>query len=124
MVKDIDTLYTGRRVIEAVEESLIDALYQPPFEVPAEQFAEYKTFRPNEFFIVRCGKKSALATYEPVSRLMKRVDKVPSYGITPRNSDRITSYNVCYTKLLRSRRGASLRSPDPAPGDDIQHEQP
>ncbi|MBE0645050.1 MAG: PhoH family protein [Bacteroidetes bacterium] len=94
MVKDIDTLYTGRRVLEDVEESLIDALYQPPFEVAAELFAEHKTFRPNEFFIVRCGKKSALATYEPISQLMKRVDKFPSYGITPRNSEQTFALNA------------------------------
>ncbi|MFA6233802.1 MAG: PhoH family protein [Bacteroidota bacterium] len=87
MVKDIDTLYTGRRVLEDVDESLIDALYQVPFEITATRFADFKTFRPNEFFIVRCGKKSALATYDANSGLMKRVDKVPSYGITPRNSE-------------------------------------
>ncbi|MFZ1730629.1 MAG: PhoH family protein [Bacteroidota bacterium] len=87
MVKDIDTLYTGRRVLEDVDEALIDALYQPPFEVEAELFDDFKTFRPNEYFIVRCGKKSALGAYDAVSGLMRRVDKNPAYGITPRNSE-------------------------------------
>ncbi|MBR9974925.1 MAG: PhoH family protein [Bacteroidetes bacterium] len=87
MVKDLDTLYEGRRVIEDVEDSLIDALYQPPYEIAAERFPLSDSYQPNEFFILRCGKKSALGTYDAMSGLMKRVDKMPSYGITPRNSE-------------------------------------
>jgi PhoH-like ATPase len=87
MVKDLDTLYTGRRTLESIDETLIDALYQLPFELPAERFDEADTFRPNEFFIVRCGKKSALATFDAQTEMVRRVDKVPAYGISPRNSE-------------------------------------
>ncbi|MBN1447043.1 MAG: PhoH family protein [Bacteroidetes bacterium] len=87
MVKDLDTLYTGRRVLEDVDETLIDALYQPPFEVPVESFPVYDTFHPNEFFIVRYGRKSALAVFDARANTMKRIDKFQSYGITPRNSE-------------------------------------
>ncbi|MBR9976760.1 MAG: PhoH family protein [Bacteroidetes bacterium] len=87
MVKDIDTLYTGRQVLENVDEELIDTLYQPPFEVDATHFPASSSFRPNEFFILRFGKKSALACFDATTGLMKRVDKMASYGITPRNSE-------------------------------------
>ncbi|MCB2204390.1 PhoH family protein [bacterium] len=87
MVKDLDTLYTGRRVLEVVDDTIIDRLYQMPFEVPAEEFEDANSFRPNEYFIVRCGKKSALATYDAQMRQVKRIDKFQAYGITPRNSE-------------------------------------
>ncbi|MDT8323059.1 MAG: PhoH family protein [Bacteroidota bacterium] len=87
MVKDLDTLYTGRRTLEVVDDTLIDALYQMPFEVPAEQFDDADSFLPNEYFIVRCGKKSALATYDAQMQMLRRVDKFQAYGITPRNSE-------------------------------------
>lgn len=87
MVKDIDTLYTGRRVLENVEDAVIDTLYLPPFEVDAAIFAEARSFTPNEYFVLRCGRKSALGFFDARSGMMKRVDKVPAYGINPRNSE-------------------------------------
>lgn len=86
-VKDIDQLYTGRRVIEDVDGGIIDSLYQLPFEIDAAMLADAATFTPNEFLILRCGKKSALAKFDAGSGLLKRVDKQPAYGITPRNSE-------------------------------------
>ena len=87
MVKDLDTLYTGRRTLEVVDDTLIDTLYQMPFELPADQLDDAESFRPNEYFIVRCGKKSALATYDAQTEMLRRVDKFQAYGITPRNSE-------------------------------------
>lgn len=94
MVMDLDTLYTGRSVLEDVDERLIDMLYQPPFEVPAESFDGHEQFKPNEFFIIRCGRKSALGVYEATTEMMKRVDKFSSYGITPRNSEQTFALNA------------------------------
>lgn len=86
-VKDIDTLYTGRRVLEHVDDDAIDRMYLAPYEVDAAEVEHGSTFRPNEFFILRNGKKSALATYHNPSGMLRRVDKVTAYGITPRNSE-------------------------------------
>ncbi|MBL0177044.1 MAG: PhoH family protein [Ignavibacteria bacterium] len=86
-VTDLDQLYTGRRILEAVDEALIDAMYQMPFEVAATDLMPKHDFKPNEFFILRNGKKSALAMYHAPSGLMRRVDKVGGYGITPRNAE-------------------------------------
>jgi PhoH-like ATPase len=86
-VKDIDTLYTGRRVLENVDETLIDRLYRVPFELPAGEIDAAETFTANEYLILRNGRKSALATYDPFQQLVRKVDKVNAYGITPRNSE-------------------------------------
>jgi PhoH-like ATPase len=86
-VKDLDTLYTGRRVLENVDDEVINMLYKAPFEIDVAMLENASDFNPNEFFILRCGKKSALGCYNAGSGMMKRVDKSAAYGITPRNSE-------------------------------------
>ena len=86
-VKDLATLYTGHRVVEPVPEALINQLYQEPYEVEVERFNFDKPPRPNEYFIMRNGKMSALSAYDPASRTIRRVDKSTGYGITPRNAE-------------------------------------
>jgi PhoH-like ATPase len=86
-IADLDTLYTGRRVLDNVDETIIDRFYLPPFEIPREDLPGWETFRAHEYFIVRAGKKSALAVFDPLTRMMRRVDKNAAYGITPRNSE-------------------------------------
>jgi PhoH-like ATPase len=93
-VADVERLYTGRRTLENVEEELIDSLYHPPFEIDAGLFEDSETFKPNEYFIVRCGKKSALATYSADDEMMKRIDKFSAYGITPKNSEQTFALNA------------------------------
>jgi PhoH-like ATPase len=86
-IQDIDTLYSGRRVIEDVPEHLINRMYQPPYDVEAEAFAGARGFHAHEYLILRNGKKSVLATYDPDGARVKKVDKITAYGITPRNSE-------------------------------------
>ena len=86
-VKDISTLYTGRRVEENLSTEQIDQMYQAPYEIPIENFHFDEPLRPHEFMIMRNGRKSALATFDPFSNMIKRVDKFSAYGITPRNAE-------------------------------------
>jgi len=86
-VKNVDTLYTGKRIEENVSGDLIRRLYEPPYEFEASCLTLPKEPVPNEFFILRDGKMSALATYDPSMQFIKRVDKVPAAGILPRNAE-------------------------------------
>lgn len=87
-VKDVaSTLYQGRRVEENISGELIDKLYQGTMEIEASELGLTETPMPNEFMILRNGKKSALATYDAVTQKIRRVGKVPAYGISPRNSE-------------------------------------
>ncbi len=93
-IADLERLYTGRRTLENVSEELIDQLYQLPFEIDVTLFEDHETFKPNEYFIVRCGKKSALAVHSASEKKMKRIDKLPAYGITPKNSEQTFALNA------------------------------
>lgn len=93
-VKDVSSLYTGIRTEEHVPEDLIYTLYKDPNEFDAESWELKEPPRPNEYFIVRNGKMSALATYDPFSKMVKRVEKNPCYGITPRNAEQTFAMNA------------------------------
>ena len=86
-VADIQQLYTGARVEENVAPELIDKMYTPPHEFPASDLPVEKAFIPNEYIILRNEKKSALGVYDEELNLIKHVDKVPAYGIIPRNAE-------------------------------------
>ncbi len=86
-VKDVSSLYSGRRIEEQVDGDLITSMYEDPYEVETSAFSFTNSLIPNEFVILRNGKKSALATYNAGAETLKRVDKTGAYGITPRNAE-------------------------------------
>jgi len=88
-IKDVSTLYTGKRLEEGVDTATIEKLFHPPHELPAAEFSFGGDLQPNEFMILRNGKKSALANCVAETGLIRRVDKKVVYGITPRNAEQI-----------------------------------
>ncbi|MBD3243916.1 MAG: AAA family ATPase, partial [Chitinivibrionales bacterium] len=56
---------------------------------------------PNEFMILRNGKSSALATYNPFEQVIQRVDKRSSYGIVPRNAEQTFALNALMNPDIR-----------------------
>ncbi|MFP4194173.1 MAG: PhoH family protein [Desulfobacterales bacterium] len=93
-VRDINSLYTGKRVIENLSLEVIDRLYQPPFEVPFSTRRVTPPLMCNEYLILRNGKKSALASYDPVMEMLRRVNKKRAYGIFPRNAEQTFALNA------------------------------
>lgn len=100
-VLDISTLYSGRRIEEEVAEDLIDGMYEAPYEIDAANLALEEPLLPNEFLIMRNTRKSALATFVPMTDTVRRVDKVPVYGITPRNAEQTFALNALLNDEIR-----------------------
>jgi PhoH-like ATPase len=92
-IKDIDKLYRGKRTIEPFPADLIDRLYKDPFEIDPGD-AAIADLVPNEYLILRNEGKSALAFYNPAAKKIERVDKIPAYGIMPRNAEQIFSLHA------------------------------
>ncbi len=88
-VKDISDMYTGRRLIENVDNDLIQQLYSGTGEIPESALESESKIVPNEFFILRNEKKSALATYDPFNLVIKQIDKISASNIVPRNAEQI-----------------------------------
>ena len=93
-VKDIASLYTGIRLREHVDEPLVDRMYTQPFTISPSDLTFERPLVPNEYLILRNGKKSALATYDSDRSVLRRVDKVSAYGITPRNAEQAFALNA------------------------------
>jgi len=86
-VKDISALYTGHRLIDDMPDEMVSALYRAPFEIERNRLDGKMEIRPNEFLILRTAQRSALATYNPLTDTLRRVEKAPVYGIMPRNAE-------------------------------------
>lgn len=93
-VKDVSALYTGRRIIENLTNETIDRMYEVPFEIAAKDVGPDNGLLPNEYIIMRSGKKSALGTYDAGLDKIRRVDKQPVYGIIPRNAEQTFALNA------------------------------
>ncbi len=104
-VKDLSTLYAGYRREENVPDALIARLYEKPGEVEANELPTSPDLLPHEFLILRNGKSSALGTYCPDTDVIRRVEKLQAYGITPRNAEQtfalhaLTDVNVPLVSL-------------------------
>ncbi len=90
-VGSIEELYSGKEILEEVEDDLLNALYQPPYEVDADPLLRRYKFEAvsNQYFILRNPKRSVLACFDGASGRLRKVDKIMAYGIKPRNAEQI-----------------------------------
>jgi PhoH-like ATPase len=86
-IESYDKLYTGKRVISDAPSEVISRFYENSGYVPASQVQCVENPLPNENFILRNGSKSVLATYRPGEQMLVRVEKMTTYGISPRNAE-------------------------------------
>jgi PhoH-like ATPase len=85
-IQNIDELYKGKTLIEGVRDKLIEEIYREEF-IGAEEVQFQSDPFPNEYFILRNNKKSALGTYNKEDELINLVLKRKCYGIVPRNAE-------------------------------------
>jgi len=86
-VVNIDDLYKGITELESVNSKLITKLYQQYEGIPVTQFKLPELPQAHQYFIMKNGKSSALAHYDPFNRMINRVEKIKTYGIEPRNAE-------------------------------------
>jgi PhoH-like ATPase len=86
-VKDVTELYRGYRMLENVPDEQVNALYAATHSFPAESLRVDVPLRPNEYLIARNHTRSALAVTSPDRQTVRHVEKLPAYGITPRNAE-------------------------------------
>jgi PhoH-like ATPase len=95
-VRSIDALYSGKEIIEDVEDEGIIALYQAPFELPVDTLSKKHKFEliPNKYFILRNPGRSVLAFYDAAAGMLRKVEKTPVSGIKPRNAEQIFAVDI------------------------------
>lgn len=77
-----------------IESSVIDDLYASPDGLELDSFSLTEAINPNECFVLKNGKKSALARYNPFTNKIKKIDKQVCFGIQPRNAEQVFAFEV------------------------------
>ncbi|MCX6249507.1 MAG: PhoH family protein [Bacteroidetes bacterium] len=91
-IKDVDSLYAGKTLIEGVEKHIIDMIYTDGSCPP--DYLGIKNPIPNHYFIVKNGKTSALTFYNPTTERIEKIEKHSCYKITPRNAEQVFAFHA------------------------------
>ncbi|MBU1862433.1 MAG: PhoH family protein [Candidatus Omnitrophica bacterium] len=87
-IRDIEQLYPGKRLFEDFDDKYIDILCQNEGSLDPTT-AGLNDLCPNEYYILKSKKKSVLAYYNPVMKVIQRVEKKSAYKISPRNAEQL-----------------------------------
>lgn len=85
-IQNISSLYSGRTVIEDVNADVINLIYEKGYCPPDEILGKVKPEK-NHYYILKSGKKSVLAYYNPFNEMVEQVEKRSVYGVKPRNAE-------------------------------------
>ena len=85
-VKNVNALYTGIYELDKVSPEIINELYEKG-RIPFSEINAAGKFYKNAYFIIKNGKKSALAFYNSLHETIELVDKKMVSGVKPRNAE-------------------------------------
>jgi PhoH-like ATPase len=85
-IKNVNSLYTGKTVIDDISPNMINKLYEEGSCTVREIMGRNKP-EDNHFFILKSAKNSGLAFYNAAANRIEKVEKRPVYGIKPRNAE-------------------------------------
>lgn len=99
-IKNINTLYTGKSVVEDADSDLINTLYE---QKNCDVNALLNGNKPiaHNYFILKSQRKSGLGYYNPISNLIELVEKRPVYGIKPRNAEQTFAIHMLLNPEVR-----------------------
>lgn len=98
-IKDLQKLYTGKTVIDKVSSRLIDRLFERGSLEPERLGIEGR--QDNQFYILRNGKKSALAFFNGYTGMIDHVNKRTISGIQPRNAEQTFSIHALMNPQIK-----------------------
>ena len=75
------------REIEHFDVDLINSIYENVGGVDAEKIFPNQEIKGNNYYVLKNENASVLACYDPVKRVVRRVDKPNVFGIYPKNAE-------------------------------------
>lgn len=85
-VLTVDELYTGNTVIDKVNVTVINQIYEKG-ACAVKDIVKKSEPQANHYYVIKNGNSSVLARYDKPSKTLKRVTKTSSYGIIPKNAE-------------------------------------
>jgi len=94
-VQDLDDVMSlGITTLDNFDDEKISSLYKSHEGIPEEEFGVDLLKSGHEYFILKGNSSSVLAHYDPVEKLVSRVEKPNAYGIYPRNAEQTFSMHA------------------------------
>jgi len=91
-VKDVEGLYAGKTTVEGLEKTIIDLMYETGFCLPED--IGIKKPIPNHYFILKNGKSSVLAFFNPATERIEKIEKHSCFKIIPRNAEQVFAFHA------------------------------
>ena len=98
-VKDVESLYTGKTLIENVKPVIIDKIYNNGSCLPSDLDIDEPI--PNHYYIIRSLKSSVLAFYNPATKNIEKIEKKAAERINPRNAEQIFALHAILNPEVR-----------------------
>lgn len=86
-IKDVEGLYSGKTLVEGLDKTIIDFIYESGWCLPED--VGIRNPIPNHYFILKNGKSSVLAVFNPLTERIEKIEKKSCYKITPRNAEQV-----------------------------------
>ena len=93
-VKNISEFYKETVTLKGFDKSVIDKLYSDFNGIDANELNFDKKIIGHTYFVLKNGTSSALAHFDPEENRIKRVEKINTYGIEPRNAEQAFAINA------------------------------
>ncbi len=99
-IKNVNTLHTGKEELDDVASADIDTLFKKGSIATAKVLKKVKPIS-NMFYILKSEKNSVLASYNPVTEEVRKVEKTTVYGIKPKNAEQTFAINAMLNPEVR-----------------------
>lgn len=87
-VEDLDfAINRSVREIDHFDVDLINSIYEKAEGVEVGKIFPDKEIKGNNYYVLKNGNASLLACYDPIKRVVRRVDKPNVFGIYPKNAE-------------------------------------
>jgi PhoH-like ATPase len=99
-IKNVNSLFTGKLVINNVLPESINSIYETGF-CEVKNILKRKKPVNNHYYILKSIKNSGLAYYNPEEDRIEKVEKRPVYGIKPRNAEQTFAIHAILNSYVR-----------------------
>jgi PhoH-like ATPase len=100
-VKNISEFYKETVTLKGFDKSVIDRLYSDFNGIDADELKFDKKINGHTYFVLKNGASSALAHFDPEENRIKRVEKINTYGIEPRNAEQAFAVNALINPKIK-----------------------
>lgn len=98
-VKDVRSINTALENVEGIDSKVIRELFQNGVFEDSSILGDHK--KANGFYILKNGRSSALAYYNPKADVIERVEKQFVYGVKPKNAEQTFAVNALLNEEIK-----------------------